>query len=55
VVQDVGGVAMAIPKSDGLPSLALSIAALASQADDRKIEDWKWIIREEVEAVLRAA
>jgi DNA-binding IclR family transcriptional regulator len=55
VVQDVVGVAMAIPKSDGLPSLALSIAALASQADDRKIEDWKRIIREEVEVVLQAA
>jgi DNA-binding IclR family transcriptional regulator len=54
VVRDVIGIAMAIPKTEGTPSLALSIAALAAQADEKMIEFWKEIIRQEIEAVLRA-
>lgn len=51
VVRDVIGLGMAIPARDGPPSLALSIAGLASQADDALIAKWKQIIREEVEAL----
>jgi DNA-binding IclR family transcriptional regulator len=54
VVKDVVGIGMAIPKTGGMPDLALSIAALASHADDQIIENWKRIIRDEIEAVLQA-
>lgn len=52
VVQDAIGIGMAIPVKQGNPTLALSIAALASQADDKVVERWKQIIREEIRAVL---
>lgn len=52
VVNGVIGVGMAIPQPGGTPNLALSIAALVSQQDDRILEDWKQIIREEIEAVV---
>lgn len=52
VVRDAIGIGMAIPSSEGSPTLALSIAGLASQADDQVIERWKQIIRSEIEAVL---
>jgi len=55
VVRDVIGIGMAIPQEDGPSSLALSIAALASQTNDQAVERWKAIIREEVEAVCRAS
>jgi DNA-binding IclR family transcriptional regulator len=51
VVRDVLGIGMAIPKSDGIPSLALSIAALASQTNDKTIATWKQIIKQEIDAV----
>ena len=51
VVKDVVGIGMAIPNAEGTPFLALSIAALASQTDSRKLDDWKRIIREEIEAL----
>jgi DNA-binding IclR family transcriptional regulator len=54
VVKDVIGIGMAIPKTDGTPYLALSIAALASQANDQTIDEWKQIIRQEIESVLQA-
>jgi DNA-binding IclR family transcriptional regulator len=53
VVKDVIGIGMAIPNPEGAPYLALSIAALASQTDERAVESWKQIIRQEIEAVLR--
>lgn len=53
VVKDVIGIGMAIPKASGTPSLALSIAALASQTDERAVESWKQIIRQEINAVLQ--
>lgn len=54
VVKGVIGIGMAIPKPEGIPHLALSIAALASQTDDRILDDWKRIIKEEIEAVLQS-
>ncbi|MBZ6078471.1 IclR family transcriptional regulator [Microvirga puerhi] len=54
VVKDVIGIGMAIPMTEGTTYLALSIAALASQADHQTIENWKQIIREEIHAVLHA-
>src|SRR5690606_1008519 len=53
VVKDVIGIGMAIPKASGTPSLALSIAALASQTDEQAVESWKQIIRQEINAVLQ--
>lgn len=52
IVRDALGIGMAIPKPGGIPSLALSIAALASQTDDKVIPVWQNIIRQEIEAVL---
>lgn len=52
VVRDAIGIGMAIPAPEGSPTLALSIAALASQADDSVVSRWKQIIRSEIEAVL---
>lgn len=52
VVRDAIGIGMAIPSAEGSPTLALSIAGLASQADDEVIDRWKQIIRSEIEAVL---
>lgn len=54
VVRDAIGIGMAIPSTDGLPTLALSIAGLASQADDAVVARWKQIIKSEIEAVLDA-
>ena len=54
VVRDAIGIGMAIPSAKGAPTLALSIAGLASQADDQLIEHWKQIIRDEIQAVLDA-
>jgi DNA-binding IclR family transcriptional regulator len=54
VVKDVIGIGMAIPKADGTPYLALSIAALASRTDERVVEDWKRIIKQEISAVLQS-
>lgn len=54
VVKDVIGVGMAIPSAGRTPSLALSIAALAAQADDKIVENWKQIIKQEIAAVLQA-
>lgn len=52
VVRDVIGIGMAVPSADRKPTLAVSIAGLASQADDLLVEKWKQIIRQEIEAVL---
>ena len=52
VVRDVIGVGMAIPAAEGPPTLALSIAGLASQVDEKLLAEWKQIIREEIAAVL---
>jgi DNA-binding IclR family transcriptional regulator len=54
VVKDVLGIGIAIPKPGGVPSLALSIAALASQTNEEVVESWKRIIRQEIDAVLNA-
>jgi DNA-binding IclR family transcriptional regulator len=54
VVNDVIGIGMAIPRTDGTPYLALSIAAVASQTDGRAVDSWKQIIRQEIDAVLKA-
>ncbi|TKT78390.1 helix-turn-helix domain-containing protein [Aquamicrobium sp. LC103] len=52
VVQDVIGIGMAIPEPGGTPSLALSIAALNSQTNDRLIDGWKHIIMQEIQEAL---
>lgn len=52
VVRDVIGIGMAIPNGDALPHLALSIAGLASQNDDKGLGNWVQIIRQEIAAVL---
>lgn len=54
VVKDVLGIGVAIPKPGGIPSLALSIAALASQTNDEIVESWKQIIKQEIEAALQS-
>jgi DNA-binding IclR family transcriptional regulator len=54
VVKDVLGIGMAIPKTDGIPSLALSIAALASQTNDETVAIWKQIIKQEIGAVAQS-
>ncbi len=54
VVRDAIGIGMAIPVKEGSPTLAVSIAGLASQADDAVVNRWKQIIREEIEAVLES-
>jgi len=54
VVDGAIGIGMAVSRSDGTPYLALSIAALAAQANERLIEEWKQIIRQEIAAVLAA-
>jgi len=55
VVDGVIGIGMAVPRADGTPYLALSIAALAAQADERLVEEWKQIIKQEVSTVLARA
>jgi DNA-binding IclR family transcriptional regulator len=52
VVKDVLGIGVAIPNPGGVPWLALSIAALASQANEETVDGWKRIIRQEIDAVL---
>ena len=52
VVRDVVGIGMAIPNGDAAPHLALSIAGLASQSDDRGLGNWVQIMRQEIAAVL---
>ena len=54
VVRDAIGVGMAIPSAAGNPTLALSVAGLASQADDAVVTRWKQIIKSEIEAVISA-
>ena len=54
VVNGVIGIGMAIPKPGGIPTLALSIAALALQTGVETIEIWKQIIKQEIDAVLDA-
>lgn len=52
VVRDVIGIGMAIPNGDATPHLALSIAGLASQNDDKGLGNWVQILRQEIAAVL---
>jgi DNA-binding IclR family transcriptional regulator len=52
VVRDVIGIGMAIPAGDAAPHLALSIAGLASQSDDKGLGSWVQIMRQEIAAVL---
>lgn len=54
VVPGAIGIGMAIPADNGTPTLALSIAALDAQADERLVERWKQVIREEIDSVLQA-
>ena len=54
MLQDAIGIGLAIPDPNAPPTLALSIAALAQQADDQLIEKWKQILRQEVAAVLQS-
>ena len=52
VVRDVVGIGMAIPNGDAAPHLALSIAGLASQSEDKGIGNWVQIMRQEIAAFL---
>jgi DNA-binding IclR family transcriptional regulator len=52
VVRDVVGIGMAIPNGESAPYLALSIAGLASQGEERGIASWVQILRQEIAAVL---
>lgn len=52
VVEGVIGLGVAIPRPEGTPYLALSLAALAAQTNDRMVENWKQIIKQEIAAVL---
>jgi len=52
VVRDVVGIGMAIPNGDATPHLALSIAGLASQGDEKGIGNWVQVLRQEIAAVL---
>lgn len=54
VVKDVLGIGTVVPKPGGVPSLALSIAALASQTGEDSIQSWKAIMRQEIDAVIGA-
>lgn len=55
VSPDIIGLGRAIPKPGGVPSLAISLAALASQASDRDVENWKQVIKEEIASAQQAA
>ena len=52
VVRDVVGIGMAIPNGDAAPYLALSIAGIASQCDDKGVANWVQVMRQEIAAVL---
>ncbi len=52
VARDVVGIGMAVPDPDGTPHLALSVAGLASQIDERGIGAWAQVIRQEINAAL---
>ena len=52
VAKDVVGIGIVVPDDDGEPSLALSIAGLASQIDDKGVDAWVQVIRSEINAVL---
>lgn len=52
VVRDVVGVGMAIPNGGAAPHLALSIAGLASQSEDKGIGNWIQILRQEIATTL---
>ncbi|MBX3529092.1 MAG: helix-turn-helix domain-containing protein [Rhizobiaceae bacterium] len=51
VVRDVIGIGMAIPNGEAAPYLALSIAGLASQGEERGISSWVQILKQEIAAV----
>lgn len=53
VVPEVLGIAVSIPEAHGAPSLAISIATLASRADGDFVTDCVRIIREEIDRALR--
>jgi DNA-binding IclR family transcriptional regulator len=53
MLRDAIGIGIAIPDPDHTASLALSIAALASSADQKIIEKWKQILRQEIASVLQ--
>lgn len=52
VVRDVVGIGMAIPNGESAPYLALSIAGLASQGEEKGFASWVQILRQEIAAVL---
>jgi DNA-binding IclR family transcriptional regulator len=52
VVRDVVGIGMAIPNGDAAPHLALSVAGLASQSEEKGIGSWVQVLRQEIAAVL---
>ena len=54
VVHDVVGIGLAIPNGDAMPHLALSVAGLASQNDEKTTADWVQIMRQEMRAILTA-
>lgn len=53
VVRDVVGIGMAIPAPTGSPYLALSVAGLSAQTDETVVKQWKDIIKQEVETILK--
>ncbi|BCH35167.1 IclR family transcriptional regulator [Mesorhizobium sp. L-8-10] len=52
VAKDVVGIGMAIPSPGSTPHLALSVAGLASQVDERGVGVWAQVLRQEINAVL---
>ena len=55
VVEESFGLGMAIPEPDGLPSLAVSIAAHVSLVSDTQVRKWKRILAEEIAAAVATA
>lgn len=54
VYPDVIGIGRVIPTAAAPPALAMTIAALASQASDGMVESWKQIMNEEIASVQQA-
>lgn len=54
VVKDVIGLGMAIPNRNGVPLFSISIASLASQVDQKRLEFCCCVLKEEIGAVLEA-